>query len=138
MSADDVDGGSDLEARIRADLEAEHAERKARFEQKKERGKRKREQRRTEREHVSEQELKQRLQAEFFREKGYKKYVDSRGKTHWLLPEEYDHRVKARKAREDRKARYKSYQPPGDRKWLVWVGMVIFAMTVGLVLLRGG
>ncbi|MCP4808563.1 MAG: hypothetical protein GY913_35445 [Proteobacteria bacterium] len=145
MSADELAddlgppiGSSELEARIRAELEAEHAERQERFEAKKERGKEKRERRRRVEAHADEQDLRRKMRADFHREQGYKEYVDSRGKTLWLPPEEYDHRVKARKAREARKSRYKAYQPPGQRKWLVWVGMVVFAVTVGFVLLRGG
>lgn len=128
----------DDEARIRAELEAEHEERKQRFAEKKERSKAKGRERTQRKQKDSEQALRLRVQEQFHRDHGYKKYVDSRGKTHWLLPEEYDWRVKARAERDKRRGKYKSFEQPGRASWMVWAGMVLVAILMGFALLKGG
>ena len=129
---------SDAEARILAELEAEHDDRKRRFAEKRERSRVKRERRAERKTRDAELSLRNKLQEEFYQDKGYKKYVDSRGKTHWLLPEEYEFRVKARAERERRRGKYRAFEKPGRANWMVWAGMVLLAIVMGFALLQQG
>ncbi len=129
---------ADIDERIRAELEREHAERQERFQVLREKGRERSRFKQARAEADEESRRRQDLRAEFYEEKGYKRYVDSRGKELWLLPEEYDWRVKARAAREARKDRHKTaFVQPGQNAWMVWAGIVLLGLALAYALLKG-
>ena len=121
---------------LRRQLELEHEERLARFEERRASGKdRARESKdRKRRSHRHKAESAMRL--EFYKEKGYKKYVDSRGREQWLPPQEFEWRTKARKAREARQKKYGGLdQGKHAHVWLM-VSAALIAVVLGLLLIR--
>ncbi|MBN1337613.1 MAG: hypothetical protein JXB39_16800 [Deltaproteobacteria bacterium] len=130
----------ELEARMRAELEQEHARRIEEFQRRREdaheRGADHREQKRTEKLTLMKAEVRRR----FYEEKGYQRYTDSRGQETWLPPEEYAWRMRVRRSRS---AHHREYRPPGfltgrKRTVLLYVILVASAVLVGLlVALRG-
>ena len=122
---------------FRLQLEREHAEAKERFEERKVRSKDKAKARRSEKEELGEAKRQQRLRETFYKENGYKRYTNSRGKVLWLLPEEYEWRMRAKKDRANRHAKYTSLANASEnRQRMVWIGLVLIAVVIGLALLR--
>jgi len=117
-------------------LEREHQEAKERFAKRKEMSKERREAKREEKAEKAEIQRQREIREKFYKDKGYKRYVNSRGKVMWLLPEEYEWRTRARKAREQRHAKYRNVGDKGKQEKLLWVGLVLIAMVIGLALLR--
>ncbi len=123
-------------ARIRAELEAEHQARLARFRSRSERAREEKHAVSASRERKTEEDLRQAERLRFFKEQGYKEYVDSNGRREWLPPEEYNWRMRRRKQR-DTKGR--EYTPAilKRRQELVLYGIAaLLAILVGLVLAR--
>lgn len=115
-----------LSSELREQLEREHQQR---VEQAAERVSS-----RTDRHHTPESVLRaqveQNIREQFFTEKGYKKYESSRGETEWLLPEEYERRMKARKSRKKRRS-------SGDASLLepwMWVALAVGTVLAGVVI----
>lgn len=121
-----------VEAQMRADLEADHQKRLGRLGEP------------SPMEEAARAELarreRERVEAEvreaFYLEKGYKPYENSRGQTEWLLPEEYDKRMRRRKRDRTR--------PKGPDRAAGWGELALaLAISLGvgvlisLVLLRG-
>ena len=75
-----------VEAEFLAELEAEHVSRQEAQVRREGRSRDKLKARERERQVLAEEELKEKLRAEFHREKGYKLYTDSAGREHWLTP----------------------------------------------------
>lgn len=71
----------------------------------------------------------------FFKEKGYRPYENSRGETEWLLPEEYERRMRARKRRSKRGKR-PTPQEGLQLGVMGWALVIVGAMGVGFALLR--
>jgi hypothetical protein len=118
-------------------LEKEHAEAKERFDERKARSKDKAQARRSEKEELGEAKRQQELREQFYKENGYKRYTNSRGKVLWLLPEEYEWRMRAKKDRAHRHAKYSNLANASEnRQRMVWIGLVLIAVVVGLALLR--
>ncbi|MED5372809.1 MAG: hypothetical protein VX899_17455 [Myxococcota bacterium] len=117
-------------------LEREHQEAKERFAKRKEMSKERREARREEKSEKAELERQRKLREKFYKEHGYKRYVSSRGKVMWLLPEEYEWRTRARKARDQRHSKYRNVGDKAKQEKLLWIGLVLIAMVIGLALLR--
>jgi hypothetical protein len=129
---------SAAEERIRAELQVEHDERKRRLADKKSRSRVKSDRRRAQEEQEAELQLRRRVEEQFYADNGYKRYIDSRGKARWLLPEEYDWRMKARKERERRHGKHRSFEQPGRASWMIWAGLVVMAVLMGCALLVAG
>lgn len=122
---------------FRLQLEKEHAEAKERFEERKARSKDKAQARKSEKEELGEAKRQQELREQFYKENGYKRYTNSRGKVTWLLPEEYEWRMRAKKDRAHRHAKYTSLANASEnRQRMVWIGLVLIAVVIGLALLR--
>lgn len=122
---------------FRLQLEQEHADAKERFEERKARSKGKAEARQSEKQELGEAKRQQALRETFYKENGYKRYTNSRGKVTWLLPEEYEWRARAKKDRAHRHAKYTSLANASEnRQRMVWIGLVLIAVVVGLALLR--
>lgn len=131
-----IDESLDRRAQIRAELEAEHEARLARFRSRSKRAREDGQAVSASRERKSEEELRQAERLSFFKEQGYKEYVDSNGRREWLPGEEYDWRMRRRKQR-DTKGR--EYTPAilKRRQELVLYGIAaLLAIIVGLVLAR--
>lgn len=122
-----------LASTLREQLEREHEQR---LQQSVERSSR-----RTDRHHTPESVVRakaeQVVREQFFTEKGYKKYENSRGEIEWLLPEEYERRMKARK---NRKKRRSTDDPKLFEPWM-WaalaVGTVLAGIAMAFVLSKG-
>lgn len=125
------------EEEFRLQLEAEHAQAKERFEERKARSRDKARARMEEKQEVGQAKREQALREQFYKEKGYKRYVNSRGKVLWLLPEEYDWRMRAKKDRAQRHAKYTSLANASqNRQRMVIIGLCLMAVVIGLALLR--
>jgi hypothetical protein len=122
---------------FRLQLEKEHAEAKERFEERKARSRDKAQARKSEKQELGEAKRQQAMREKFYKENGYKRYTNSRGKVLWLLPEEYAWRTRAKKDRAHRHAKYTSLANASDnRQRMVWIGLVMIAVVIGLALLR--
>ncbi len=125
-----------IAAEFRAELEAEHAERQEAQVEREARAKERRKERKTREEALAESELKEKLRADFHREKGYKLYTDSAGRQHWLTPEEYEWRMAARARRDSRR---KSFEPSiwvRQKQLVMYGGAVLLAVALGLILIK--
>ena len=125
-----------IEAEYRAELESEHTERQLAQKRRHQKSKARSDERRHARQLQSEAEVKEKILADFHKEKGYKLYTDSAGREHWLTPEEYDWRMKAR-AQRDRNR--KSFRPTfwaRKRMLMMYGGAVLLAIALGLFLIR--
>jgi hypothetical protein len=121
----------EIEARLRAELEHEHEARALH-------GDRTIEQRDDDRraaEIVRESEvakLRAEVKAAFWSERGFQRYVDSRGTEHWLTPDEYERRMQRRKHRRPRNDPQK--RNAALRRIAVFVGVLVLAIVIGLAL----
>jgi hypothetical protein len=123
----------EAERALRAQLEEDHARRQETIEKRRSR-KRQTQERRQAARHSELFSIREGVRAQFYEEKGYKVYIDSTGREVWLSPEEYAQRTQRRKRRGD------SMPDPTlrDRRfmWLVYGGMVLLAILLGLMLAR--
>lgn len=121
---------------LRRQLEQEHAERVARFAERRAVGKERAKERQERKRRTKTHKVESAERLRFYKDKGYKKYVDSRGREMWLLPEEFAWRVKARKARESRQKKYGSLtQGKYTHVWVMGVAALV-AVVLGLALIR--
>jgi hypothetical protein len=132
----DIPEGDLIAESFRAELEAEHEERQRAQVDREQRARSKRRTRQTRDEVLAESEIKERVRAEFYKEKGYKLYTDSAGRQHWLTPEEHAWRTAARARRDSRR---RSYQPSiwvRQKQLLMYGGAVLIAVALGLFLVK--
>ena len=129
------DEAAALAASFRVELEAEHAERLAQLEERKAKARQGAAAAGAEARMLAENQLKEKIREQFQQEKGYKRYVDSTGREHWLPPEEYDFRVKRREQR-NRARMLEPAELQKRRMWWFYVGMVIVAVGVGAMIAR--
>lgn len=129
------DERSEWEARFRTELEEEHAKR---VEAQSEADRRRLSRKRTEEEEREAEVAKLRLQTreQFWKDNGYVKYIDSRGAELWLLPDEYERRMKARK-RQKRNPVYEPLQAASTKQALLFLGVLALAVILGLALGSG-
>ena len=118
----------EAELRILGELEEEHGRRLRRLEHKQQRVRSKREQ-----QALREKEL---VRHEFYTERGYKLYVDSRGRENWLTPEEYEWRTKYRRRRRRSRQFVPSFKGTRLRTVLIYAGLLVFAVVLGVFLVR--
>lgn len=111
---------------LRRQLEQEHVER---VQQQTERHAR-----RTDRHHTPEAVIRAQVEKEirekFFEEKGYKKYENSRGEIEWLLPDEYERRMKSRKSRKRRRS---TGEADLLKPWM-WAALAIGTVLAGVMM----
>ena len=125
-----------LEDEIRAELEKEHVEKLEAFEVQREEARqrgRARAQRRAESERAA---LKRKMRDDFYKEKGYLPYVDSRGREKWLPPEEHAWRTKMRRRAAERHPDQIWGRARTMKRYLPWVLVVLGGILLGLYLLR--
>jgi hypothetical protein len=132
------------EASILEELDREHARRQVGVERKRERlrGKRDREQQRQQ--ELDNAALREQLRARYYTERGYMQYTDSRGRSMWLSPEEYEWRTKYRRRRKrDRgllgllmrlKPDFALPKGRGIWTWALYAGMLALAVVLGIAL----
>ena len=130
------DEAEKLEADFRETLMEEHQTRLEAQERREVRSKEKMRERERERQILAEEELKERVRAEFYKEQGYKLYTDSAGRQHWLTPEEYDWRMRIRARRDKNRRAFDSAAQQQRRRVLMYVGCAALAVFMGLILLK--
>ncbi len=126
---------SKVEADFRAELEAEHDSRQQAQVRREVRSKAKLQARANERQILAEEELKEKVRADFQRERGYMLYTDSAGREHWLTPEEYDWRMRMRARQNQNRRRFDAPNSAQKRRTLMYAGAVFLAVIMGLVLI---
>ena len=124
-----------LAADFRSALMDEHESRVKAQVHREERSREKHKARMREQEILAEEQIKEQVRAEFYKEQGYKLYTDSAGRQHWLTQSEYDWRMQA-KARRDKNHRSFDFGAHTQRRRVsMYVGSVILAIGMGLWLL---
>ncbi len=122
--------------RFRAELEEEHTARQLALERKREKSRAKASETEQRRQALLEADIQEKVRADFYKEKGYKLYTDSEGRQHWLTPEEFDWRTRARAQRDQRR---RSYQPSiwvRKRTLVLYLGAAVVAVLIGLFLVK--
>ncbi|MFH1463455.1 MAG: hypothetical protein ABIO70_03630 [Pseudomonadota bacterium] len=134
------------EAAILEDLEREHARRQDAIERKRDRLRSKRDRDQQLQHELEVAHLREELRARYYTERGYKQYIDSRGRESWLSPEEFEWRTKYRRRRKrDRglwgllKKALPDLSLPKGRgiwTWVLYAGMLVIAVVLGVALSR--
>jgi hypothetical protein len=130
------DERKDAEARIRDELEEEHQRRIRRLEHKRQRVRSKRERQNQHRKELVIAEMRDQMRHQFYTERGYKLYVDSRGRENWLTPEEYEWRTKVRRRKRGRRKFVPKLGSYRLRTVLLYGGMLALAVALGMLLSR--
>lgn len=120
-----------LAADFRRELEDDREQRLEKLADRERRRDQRRDRDRATQRQIAMNELKEKVRADFYKEHGYRQYVDSTGREVWLTPEEYAVRLKRRKAR-NRKA--PSPLNTQRRIWLAYAGVAVLAVILGLAL----
>jgi hypothetical protein len=128
------DEREELAARFRAEFEEEHTERQLAQQRRRDRAKTRANEKQERRQALVESEVQDQVRAEFYKEKGYQLYTDSAGREHWLTPEEYEWRMRARAQREQRRRTYQPSLWVRKRTMVLYAGAVALAIVVGLFL----
>jgi hypothetical protein len=125
-----------VEEDFRAELQAEHDSRQTAQKHRQDKARSRQAAREREKQILAESEIKERVRAQFHKDNGYKLYTDSAGRQHWLTPEEYDWRMRARNQREKGRRSFEPSHVARQRKILMYAGAVILAIIMGLILLK--
>lgn len=124
------------EARILEELEEEHARRLRRLEHKRQRVRSKRDEQAQREKDLVVAEMRDSMRHEFYTERGYKLYIDSRGRENWLTPEEFDWRTKYRRRRRRKRRWVPSLRGTRMRTVLIYGGMLLLAVVLGMLISR--
>jgi hypothetical protein len=130
------DEASQVESTFRSELEAEHESRQEAQHLRQEKAQGRQQARRREKQVLAESEIKERVRAQFYKDKGYKLYTDSAGRQHWLTPEEYDWRMRARDQRDKGRRSFEPSHIAHRRKAIMYAGAALLAVIMGLILLK--
>lgn len=126
----------DIAERFRAQLEDEHTARQLAQERRRIRSKAKASESEERRQAILEAEVQDQVRADFHREKGYRLYTDSAGREHWLTPDEYEWRMRARAQRDQRRKSFQQSFWVRRRTLVLYAGAALLAVAVGLFLVR--
>lgn len=126
----------EAEARILDELQEEHERRLRRLEHKQRRVRSKREQQALREKELVVAEMREQMRHDFYTERGYKLYVDSRGRENWLTPEEFEWRTKYRRRRRRNRQIVPSFKGTRLRTVLIYAGLLVFAVVLGVFLVR--
>ena len=129
------DEAAKVEADFRDELLAEHESRQEAQVVREERSRAKRARSKQEAQILAEQKLKQQVREEFYKENNYKLYTDSAGREHWLTPEEYEWRMRARARHDRNRRRFASGKVTKRRQVWMYGGGALLAALLGLILL---
>ena len=124
------------EERILEELEEEHARRIRRLEHKRQRVRSKRDQEAQREKELVVAEMRDKMRHDFYTKRGYKLYIDSRGRENWLTPEEYEWRTKYRRRRRRRPSMVPKIRGTRLRTVLIYGGMLALAVIVGMLISR--
>ena len=125
-----------VEAEFRESLMMEHKSRQEAQAHREHRSREKMMERERERQVLAEEELKERVRTEFYKEQGYKLYTDSAGRQHWLTPAEYDWRMRIRARRDKNRRAFDSATQQQRRRVMMYLGCAALAVLMGLILLK--
>mgnify|MGYP001334723656 FL=1 len=123
-----------VEADFREQLMAEHESRQEAQSVRERRARDRRARTKQESQILAEEKLKQQVREQFYRENDYKLYTDSAGREHWLTPEEYEWRMRARARHDRNRRRFASKNLAKRRQLLMSVAAAIVAALLGLVM----
>ena len=124
------------EVRIHEELEEEHQRRLRRLEHKRQRVRSKREQQVQHKKELVIAEMRDQMRHDFYTERGYKLYVDSRGRENWLTPEEYEWRTRVRRRKRGRRKYVPRLKGHRLRTIVLYGGMLALAVALGMLLSR--
>lgn len=125
-----------LAADFRDALMNEHESRVKAQEHREERSREKHQARVRDQEILAEEQIKEQVRAEFYKEQGYKLYTDSAGRQHWLTQSEYDWRIQARARRDKNHRSFDFGAHTRQRRLTMYAGSIILAIAMGLWLLQ--
>jgi hypothetical protein len=135
MSLDD-DEKAQAEAAFLREMEEDHARRLARLAERESKAAARRAAGAADDRQVALTELREDVQARFYRERGYKQWTDSTGRTEWVPPEEYAWREKARGRRRRRGPVSEGPAWGPARLWPVYGAAAALAILLGVLLAR--
>ncbi len=118
-------------------LETEHERRLMAFETRRRRSQERKTGKKSGHPDSEKQQLWDEARLKFYKDHGYQKYVDSRGNVRWLLPEEYEYRMKRHRRRSKRhRTWFNTMTTRKQRRVLLLVLMITAAIGTGLFVLR--
>ena len=116
------------------ELNEEHEDKIAALERRHERLRAKKEARSQREKNIYLEELRDKVRESFYTEKGYRRYVDSRGRELWLAPEEYEWRMRHRRRR--RKRRFRLANAQRYQMVLIYFGILLLAIALGIAVAK--
>jgi len=124
-----------VEAQFRDELKVEHDSRQEAQLKREQRSRARSARVKHESQILAEQQLKQQVRQEFYRENDYKLYTDSAGREHWLTTEEYEWRMRARARHDRNRRRFSSPKLAQKRQLLMYGGAAVLAIIMGVILI---
>lgn len=124
----------DAAAEFEAELQDEHVRRASAMERRRAKRVDGRSRREEEERRIELYELREEVRRRFYKENGYKRYIDSTGREVWLTPEEYKARSKRRRRR--KAASIEHALPSKYRTIALYGGLALLAMVLGFALAR--
>ena len=80
--------------------------------------------------------MRDQMRHQFYTERGYKLYIDSRGRENWLTPEEYEWRHKYRRRKRGRRKFVPKLKGYRMQTVLLYAGMLVLAVILGMLISR--
>lgn len=130
------DEKNEAEAEFEAELAAEHAKRTDAVQRRKARRSGGRSSHEEDQRRIELYELREEVRERFYKEHGYRRYVDSTGREVWLSPEEYEQRTRRRKRRRRQTASLDAPLGNKTRTALLYGGLALLAVVLGFALAR--
>lgn len=125
----------DAEAEFEAELAAEHDRRQEAIQRRRDRRGARPTSADEDKRRVELYELREAVRQRFYKENGYKRYVDSTGREVWLSPQEYEQRTRRRKNRR-RSAPLDTPLASRTRTAMLYGGLALLALVLGFALAR--
>jgi hypothetical protein len=125
-----------IEREARAQLEEEHKRRLTSMSLRKAHARERRIQGANKDQESAINEIQDRVRQVFYETNDYKRYVDSRGNAQWLLPEDYEWRMKHRKRSGKHRSAYSGKEKRQMRMRAINVSVVVLAILAGLMVLH--
>ena len=125
----------EAEARFEAELAEQHADRQDAVQRRRRRRSGQRSTSDEDERMIALYDLREEVRQRFYKEHGYKRYVDSTGREVWLSPDEYAQRVRRRRRR-SRSEGINDRLSANSRQLLLYAGLGLFALVLGFALAR--
>jgi len=126
----------DAQTRFLREFEEEHERRSEALEHKRDRIRSKRDREIQREKDIELAEMREEMRARYHIERGYKQYIDSRGREHWLTPEEHEWRSKYRRRRRGRRRLVSKMKGYRIQTILLYAGTLVLAVILGMLLSR--